>query len=49
MLKNKEGRLVADSKKIAEMLNDQFKSVFSQETLEPLPNFNTKKKVSIDI
>ena len=48
MLKDKEGKLVADSKEIAEMLNAQFKSVFSQETLEPLPDFKTRTKVSID-
>ena len=48
VLKDKEGKLVADSKEIAEMLNAQFKSVFSQETLEPLPDFKTRTKVSID-
>ena len=48
MLKDKDGKLVADNKKIAEILNEKI-SVFPRETTELLPIFNTRTKVKIDI
>ena len=45
VLQKENGELVAAKCEINEILNKQFKSVFSKETQYPLPEFKTRTNV----
>ena len=48
-IKDDEGRLSVDRSEIADILSNQFESVFVKESLEPLPDFERRTGVSFGI
>ena len=48
-IKDDEGRLTVDRSEIADILSNQFESVFVKESLEPLPEFERRTSVSFGI
>ena len=48
-IKNDDGRLTVDRSEVADILSNQFESVFVKESLEPLPDFERRTGVSFGI
>ena len=48
-IKDDEGRLTVDRSEIADILSNQFESVFVKDSLEPLPDFERRTGVSFGI